>query len=197
MTQEQIHASLDKMLENPKAKTFLNHLVRAYMTITNLVIVMEKPKNDFKCVLTRETLLSVKDIKNLLDEKEGAFFNDNLKKALDNKNEKDAVEKLLDGKKLGVTGKETTTFMTYPAWQSFVDWVLTKALNGDKHINWLLGGIRRASFIERAESINDAGVQRKVDNFKNNGKPKVATFSLSDSTDVLSKLKAELEAKGK
>ncbi len=30
MTKEQIETSLDAMLENPKAKTFLNHLVRAF-----------------------------------------------------------------------------------------------------------------------------------------------------------------------
>jgi hypothetical protein len=62
MTKEQIHASLDKMLENPKAKNFLNHLVRSYMPVTNVIKVMDKPEKDFKCVLTREPLVSVRCI---------------------------------------------------------------------------------------------------------------------------------------
>jgi hypothetical protein len=32
MNQEQIHASLDKMLANPKSRNFLNHLVRKYFS---------------------------------------------------------------------------------------------------------------------------------------------------------------------
>lgn len=199
MTQEQIIATLDAMLENPKAKTFLNHLVRAYMPVTNVTKVMEKPKGDFKCVITRDSLQSVSEIKAAIaDEKVQAFFVENLAKALTSKTESvSELEKLIGNKKLAFTGKDTTTFMSYQASQAFVDWIITKSLNGDKHINWLLGGIRRASFIERAENIKDTGVQKKVENFKKAGKPKTATFSLSDSSDVLTKLKAELEAKGK
>jgi hypothetical protein len=198
MTQEQINATLDAMLENPKSKTFLNHLVRAYMPVTNVTKVIEKPKGDFKCVLTRESLQSVVEIQSAItDEKVQAFFVENLGKALASKTDSvSELEKLIGNKKLGFTGKETTTFMSYPAFQIFVDWVITKSLNGDKHINWLLGGIRRASFIERAETIQDGGVQKKVENFKKANKPKTATFALSDSSDVLSKLKAQLEAKG-
>lgn len=199
MTQEQINATLDAMLENPKSKTFLNHLVRAYMPVTNVTKVMQKPKGDFKCVLTREPLQSVAEIQSaIVDEKVQAFFVENLGKALSSKTESvSELEKLIGNKKLAFTGKETTTFMSYQAFQSFVDWVITKSLNGDKHMNWLLGGIRRASFIERAETIQDGGVQKKVEAFKKAGKPKTATFALSDSSDVLAKLKAQLESKGK
>jgi hypothetical protein len=192
MTPEQIHASLDAMLANPKAKNFLNHLVRAYTPITNVIKVMEKPKGDFKCVLTRDTLVSVGEIKVAIeDEKVRAFFLENLEKAFaDKSNSATEVEKLIEGKKLAVTGKDTTTFMSYAAFQEFYNWVITKSLKSDKHINWLLGSIRRASFIERAESIGDSEVQ----NFK---KPNSATFTLADSSDILTKLKADLEAKGK
>jgi hypothetical protein len=197
MTQEQINATLDAMLENPKAKTFLNHLVRAYMPVTNVTKVIQKPKGDFKCVLTREPLQSVTEIQSAIaDEKVQAFFLENLGKALASKESVSELEKLIGNKKLAFTGKDTTTFMSYQATQSFIDWIITKSLNGDKHINWLLGGIRRASFIDRAENIQDGGVQKKVENFKKANKPKTATFALSDSSDVLSKLKAQLEANG-
>src|ERR1035437_1074679 len=143
MTPEQIHASLDAMLANPKAKNFLNHLVRAYTPITNVIKVMEKPKGDFKCVLTRDTLVSVGEIKVAIeDEKVRAFFLENLEKAFaDKSNSATEVEKLIEGKKLAVTGKDTTTFMSYAAFQEFYNWVITKSLKSDKHINWLLGSI--------------------------------------------------------
>lgn len=182
MTQEQINTSLDKMLENPKAKTFLNHIIRAYMPSSNIIIVSEKPKGDFKCVLTQEHLVTSTEIKKALDEKLAAFFNDNLRKVIENKAD---VGEFLGGKALGVTGKDTTTFMTYPASQHLIEWVLKKSASGDKHINWVLAGIRKLGPLTNKKPISDTP------------KVKSATFSLSDSSDVLSKLKAQLEEKGK
>ncbi|MEI6880370.1 MAG: hypothetical protein WCK82_03430 [Bacteroidota bacterium] len=195
MTQEQINASLDKMLANPKSRNFLNHLVRAYMPISNVEKVWDTPEKDFKCVLTREQLFSVGDImKGIQTEEFKADFMTNLKSIFSEDKTENPIAKLIGEKKMGVTGKDTTTYMSYPAFQDFYNWVITKALNGDKHINWLLGSIRRASFMERAEKIQDAGVQKKVENLK-----KVATsnssYTLGDASDVLSKLKAKLENK--
>lgn len=73
--------------------------------------------------------------------------------------------------------------------------VLTKSLKGDKHINWLMGSIRRASIIDRASSIQDADVQAKIANYKK-ANTKQTSYSLADTSDVLSKLKAQLEANG-
>ena len=197
MTPEQIHVSLDNMLANPKAKNFLNHLVRSYMPITNVSRVVEKPRGDFKCVLTRDELLSFDDIlKGIQTE---TFKNDmmeNIKSMFDEKADKTSpMLKFIGEKKMGVTGKETTTFMSYPAFQEFYNWVITKSLKGDKHINWLLGSIRRSTFIERGEKIQDPAVQKKIDNIKNKN-AKVATFTLGDASDALLKLKANLESNG-
>lgn len=200
MTTEQIHASLDKMLADPKSRNFLNHLVRAYMPISNVEKVWDKPKGDIKCAISRDALVSVQEILEGLQTEE--FKNNTmtyLKGLFDEKADHTTpIAKLIGDKKLGVTGKETTTFMSYPVFQEFYNWVITKSLKGDKHINWLLGSIRRSSFIERAEKINDAGVQEKVKNFKkHNNKVKSATFTLADSSDVLSQLKNKLESEGK
>ncbi len=202
MTSEEkskIHTSLNEMLANPKSKNFINHLIRAYMPISNVTKVWEKPKGDFKCVLTRNPLISTDEILEGINGEEfkNTFIN-SLKIMFDEKPDtKTAMETLLAGKQLGITGKDTTTFMSYPAFQEFYDWVVTKALHGDKHINWLLGSIRRASFIDRAENISDKTVQDKVFKFKKkNETAKVATFTLGESSDLLSKLKADLEAKG-
>jgi len=193
MTKEQINASLDAMLENPKAKTFLNHLVRAYMPESNVTKPYEKPTGDYKCVLTRAPLICEKDLVGIVHSE---TFQNEVKNStadsLEGKND-ESIKKLIGDRKSSVTGKDTTTFMSHEAYQIFAEWIITKSLNGDKHINWLLGGIRRASFVERAAS----GVQKKVEEVKKATGHKSATFSLSDSSDALSKLKAKLEANEK
>jgi len=195
MNQEQIHASLDKMLANPKSKNFLNHLVRAYTPISNVEKVWDTPEKDFKCVLTRDQLFSVSDIlKGMHTEEFQADFMNHLKSLLSEEKVESPISKLIGEKKIGVTGKDTTTYMSYPVFQEFYNWVITKSLNGDKHINWLLGSIRRTSFMERAEKIQDVGVQKKVEEFKKTTGSS-STYTLDDASDVLAKLKAKLENK--
>jgi len=196
MTQEEIHSILDKMLENPKSKTFINHLVRAYMPITNIQEVMDQPKGDFKCVITKDSLFSAQDIfEGIQTEEFKANFMNNLKSMFDEKADKTSpIAKLVGEKNMGVTGKDTTTFMSYLAFQEFYNWVITKSLKGDKHINWLLGSIKRSSFIERAENIQDVDVQNKIVNMKK--KKPVTTFTLGDASDILSKLKKQMDSDG-
>ena len=194
MTKEQIYASLDAMLANPKAKTFLNHLVRAYMP-TNITKVLERPKGFFKSVLTNVELISSQELTKAL---ESTVFQMEMKESiavsLDAKTS-EALTKIIGSKQLGVTGNETTTFMTNSAYEAFSEWVITKSLKGDKHINWLLGSIRRETLMARAENIKDTDVQNKVAAFKkHNAVVKGTTISLGETSDVLMKLKAAMEA---
>lgn len=194
MTKQDIFTSLDKMLENPKAKNFINHLVRSYMPITNVSKVMEKPTGDFKCVLTKDALFSVDDILTGLETEEyKANLMTYLKNMFDEKSDKTTpIARMVGEKKLGVTGVNTNTFMSYPAFESFYDWVITKSLKGDKHINWLLGSIKRKTFIDRAESIDDGDVQSKVAKYRKEENKGRATYSLGDF-EVLQKLKEQLK----
>ena len=193
-----IHTSLDTMLENPKSKTFLNHLVRGYMPSTNMKYLIEKPKGDFICVLSKDKLVSGQDIlaEAKLDETKNDFVKfldtifDDKTFSLEN-----PMTKLIKTNHLGVTGKDTNTYMSYSVYQAFVEWIITKSLKGDKHINWLLGSIRRNTLIARAEAIQDPAVQKKVAAFKKQ-ESKVATYSLGDF-GVLQDLKSKLEAQGK
>ena len=194
MTSEQIHASLDKMLANSKTKNFINHLVRSYIPVSNIEKVLETPKGDFKCVITKEVLVSVQSIFEGMDTKEfKKDFTEHLKSMFSEEKIETPMSKLLGDKKLGFTGKDTTTYMSYTATQEFYNWVITKSLKGDKHINWLLGSVNRNTFIKRASNIEDQDVQKKVTNLKRVSG--VSTYSLGDATDVLSKLKAKLDNK--
>jgi hypothetical protein len=194
MTSEQIHASLDKMLANPKTKNFINHLVRSYIPVSNIEKVLETPKCDFKCVITKEVLVSVQSIFEGMDTEEfKKDFTEHLKSMFSEEKLETPMSKLLGDKKLGFTGKDTTTYMSYTATQEFYNWVITKSLKGDKHINWLLGSVNRNTFIKRAANIEDQDVQKKVTNLKRASG--VSTYLLGDATDVLSKLKAKLDNK--
>ena len=194
MTTEEIHSSLDKMLENPKAKNFLNHLVRAYMPISNVEKVIDKPEGEFKCALSKDDLISVNEILEGIQTEE--FKNDLMKSMKtmfdDNADKTAAMAKLIGEKKLGVSGKGTTTYMSVPVAQEFFNWVITKSLKGDKHINWLLGNIRRESFVKRAQNITDDKVQSTVKKLEKRA-DRTATFTLGDTNGVLAQLKAKME----
>jgi len=189
MTTKEIHESLDAMLSNAKTKNFLNHLVRAYFPITNVDKVWEKPKGPFKCVLTKENLFSAQDIfEGIKTEEFQNDFMNNIKNVFtENFDNSHPLVKLIGDRKMGVTGKDTTTYMSYPSMQEFYNWVLTKSLKGDKHINWLLGSLTRQSIINMAKNIDDADVQAKVNKAK---KQEVSTSSFTlGELDSFKKLK--------
>jgi len=189
MTTKEIHESLDAMLSNAKTKNFLNHLVRAYFPITNVDKVWEKPKGPFKCVLTKETLFSSQDIMDGIQTEE--FKNDfmtNLKSVfIDGVSSEHPIVKLIGDRKMGVTGTDTTTYMSYTAMQEFYNWVLTKSLKGDKHINWLLSSVRRSTIIDMAQNIDDADVQSRVKKSKKQ-ETSASSFTLGE-LDAFKKLK--------
>lgn len=186
MTQQEIHAHLDAMLENPKTKNFLNHLVRAYFPITNVDKVWDRPKGQFKCVITGDDLFSVQDIlEGMKTEEFKKDFMENIKSMFNEGPQSEHLTvKLIGERKMGVTGVNTTTFMSVIAIQEFYDWVQTKLFKNDKHINWLLRSIKKSSMIE---SIDDVQVQKEVQEIKKKTN-KMATYTLGEM-EVFKKLK--------
>lgn len=193
MNKDEIFSKLDAMLADSKKRNFLNHLVRSYVPISKVERVFDKPKGPFNCVLTNVQLFSLQDVlEGTQTEEFKKDLFDSLKLALDEKNPSiTPIKKLIGDKKLGVSGENTTTFMSLESFQSFFDWVITKSLNGDKHISWLLGAIRRESFLERAKEFGDENLQTKVKKIE--PKKRGATYSLGDASDALLKLKENLE----
>lgn len=186
MTQQQIHDHLDAMLSNPKTKNFLNHLVRAYFPITNVEKVWDRPKGPFKCVITGDNLFSTQDIlEGIQTEEFKTAFMENLKSAFDDKVDKTSpFVKLIGEKKMGVTGTNTTTFMSYPTLEEFYNWVLTKSLKNDKHINWLLRSIRKET---QPELVQGTNVLRP-----NVSTVKPTTYTLGE-TDAFKRLKEKFK----
>jgi hypothetical protein len=184
MTENQTYARLDEMLSNPKTKNFLNHLIRAYFPVTNVDKVWERPKGTFKCVISGDELFSAQDIlQGIQTEEFKKDFMDNLKSMFsDEPKTEHPIAKLVGERKMGVTGTNTTTFMSYPILQDFYNWIIAKSLNNDKHINWLLRSIRNAN---QPEVV----IPKPV---KHTNGIKESTYTLGE-TDTFKKLKAKFK----
>lgn len=174
MKQEEINALLEKMLIEPKAKGFLAHLIYNYTPIDKIGEVEDKPKGDFRCAITKERLVSKKE---MIKTNQSAEFSDKLKASFLTAFKDDEINKLIGDNKLAVTGKETTTYMSLETAQVFYKWVMDKAANKDKYINSLLNKIKR----EATEITEKSPLL--IEDYK------LATFTLSDSNDVLQNLK--------
>jgi hypothetical protein len=193
MDKTTIHEKLDNMLSDKKTRNFLNHLVRAYIPVNKVEKVFDTPKGNFKCVLTNQPLFSTQEVlEGIQTEEYKENFMTHLRSMFEDRKAEHPLVKLIGDKKMGITGKDTTTYMSVQSFQEFYDWVITKSMTGDKHINWLLGDVRRESFMKRAESINDSAVQEKINKSKT-VKEKRATYSIGDASNVLLELKKKLE----
>lgn len=193
MTSEQISKKLDELYADKKARNFFNHLVRAYFPIDKVDKVIKKPKGSFKCVLSNENLISVDEILiGIHSDDFKADFMNHIKSMFDAASTEHPMAKLFGDRKLGVSSEDTNTNMAYSSYQGFYDWVVTKMLMGDKHINWLLKDIRRGQFMDRAETIKNPELQKKISGVKKS-KPTVSTYTLGDSSGILQALKDKME----
>lgn len=184
MSEEEIYNLLDKMLLENKSKNFLNHLIYSYIPVYKVERIWERPTGNFKCALTGDELIAIDEImKGINSEEFKDEFMIKLKKDLiGDKDSTNPILKLVGDKKVGVTGKNTTTFMSQPSFNVFHKWVIDKTLTGNKHINWLI-----KSLIKDDEKPKKPII--KNDNFKN----KKASFNIGESNEVLLKIKEKLD----
>lgn len=185
MDREKIFTELDALLASKKSKSFINHLVKAYMPISKVDKVFIKPKKVyFKCAVSKVSLVSVNDILKEINTDE---FKDELFKYLHtmfdpNGRIEAPIKTLMKNKNLALQGTDTNTFMSIEGYLVFHDWVSTKILQGDKHILWLVS----------KANLTDA----KGKKLKKEKEVKIvgATFALGDLPE-LQALKAKLEGK--
>jgi len=196
MTSEQISKKLDELYNNKKSRTFFNHLVRAYFPVSKVEKVFTKPRGPFKCVITNENLISTEEILIGITTKQfEEDFHGHLKTMFDASTEAEhPMTKLIGDRKMGISSEGTNTNMAFSTFQIFYDWVVTKMLMGDKHINWLLKDISRNDFMDRAQTIKNPFLQKKVKNVKKIKTPQ-ATYTLGDAGGALQALKAKMEGK--
>ena len=192
MIEKEINDRLDEMYRGEKSKKFLTHLIRAYFPVGKIEKVWDKPKGRFRCAITNEPLISIEEAYQVVSGKD--YFDKtmaHIKSGFSDDSEKVEHPAIIafGKRKMGVTTEDTDTFLSMPVYSVFYSWLVTKLLNGDKHINWLLRQMQDDMFFDKVKSLSPE--KGKKDYKKQIEKPKTATFG---DLDALQKLKVQMEA---
>ena len=195
---EEIYNSKDKN-GNPKGKNFVTHLLRSYFPVGKTQRVIDVPDKPMKCAITGQKLFAVGELWNEMQKPE--FFK-SMTKSMIAKIDPEAPEvenpmlKVANGRVLALTGEKTDTYLCEGAYQQLYNWMATKILTGDKHVNWVMKDMRNkqmVSYVKQTlpEKENKPLVNR-IEQLANH--PKRATLG---DIDVLKQLKEKLEEKEK
>jgi len=136
-----------------KNKAFFSHLIKAYLPAKSVGVAMDNPESKkvrVRCVFSKKNLITVAGVMKEMDS--SAFkrnFDEYLKSFDADKGcfvSTTPMSQLLKGKVLALQGKDTQTYMSQESYAAFVNWVMTKYLNGDKNIKWLLDKMTKNPF---------------------------------------------------
>lgn len=174
--------------KDEKSKSFVLHLIRAYLPVDKCQKVFSIKAADvpkFKCALTNAKLISVCEVlEGIQSEEFKSTFMDSLKIQVDENGKQiphePAILKVTQGKILGWQGKDTNTYLCQEAIQELYNWTATKMLQGDGKINWTIRSMQpQQPKRDNKTSTKNAYVKQTV---------KPATASLGDN-DALQALK--------
>lgn len=174
---EELLSKLDKLYAETKSKNFVNHLIKAYCSVNNINKQLVKLNTVTTCSLTNKKIVSFNEV-------QGSAISDDIKVKLDSPlrnvlkdTDVTPFTNEYDGKVLGFTANETTTFLSYEAVSALLEWIDKKAKDGDKYIRWV---------------VNQSKPKKTILELRGYKKP---TTTMGELTS-LQRLKAEFERKG-
>lgn len=136
-----------------KNKGFFTHLIKAYLPKKSVAVAVKEPESKkvrVRCVFSQKNLITAEK---LIAESQSDSFKKNLDTFIKSFDVDKGcftsvtpMEQLLNGRTLALTGKDTKTFLSQEAYLAFINWVMTKFLEGDAHIKWLLNGMTNNPF---------------------------------------------------
>lgn len=136
-----------------KNKAFFTHLIKSYIPRNSVTVAMKNPESKkvrVRCVFTKKNLVTTEKV---LEEINSEAFKRNFDDFLKSFDKEKGcfisvtpMKQLLKGRVLALQGKNTETFMSQESYATFVNWVMTKYMSGDKHIVWLLNGMTKNPF---------------------------------------------------
>jgi hypothetical protein len=191
---------VQELYENPKAKGFVNHLIRAYLPVNKIEKVWGWEKNHKRtCNVCGQKLVSVGELLEAVKKPEFMEnFIDNMKKSVNGeeiKREDNPYLKAVGTDKVqGYTGQKTDTCMCHQCCQDLLNLVTNGMLCGDKNLNYQVNQMRRDEvFNHFSESPNLVeqdkkkveDIKKKVDKDR-----KITTFG---DLEALQELKKKME----
>lgn len=192
MTENEINKRLDEMYRGEKSKKFLTHLIKSYFPTDKAEKVFNKPEGKFRCAITNSPLISVNEAYEIATTKE--YFDSmlaHIKSGFSDKKgklEHPSVE-AFGNRKMGLTSKDTDTFLSMPVYPIFYNWLVKKLLSGDKYINDIVGSMKSNMFPKKEVVKSNKENEPKKEE-KKKEEIKVPTFG---DFDVLKELKKKME----
>lgn len=136
-----------------KNKAFFSHLIKSYIPRNSVGIAMKNPESKkvrVRCVFTKKNLITSEEVvKQLGSDAFNRNFEDFLKSFDKDKGcfvSVTPMKQLLKGRVLALQGKNTETYMSQESYATFINWVMTKYISGDKHVVWLLNKMTNNPF---------------------------------------------------
>lgn len=211
MEQQEILEKIENLFNDQKSSGFVTHLLHAYLPLDKVKTVIEKPtgKKPMKCAITGVKLISLDEAgKIMLDQFEDV---DNFKKSLmltlnDNgeaiSKHPEAVEKIkedqkkkLDGRIIGYTGEDTTTFLSKEAIDALLMWVTDKIASGNGKVNWIIKKVQLNKVLKPLKNVEDVETKKQIKKaHKIVNKPSKTTLG---DLSALQDLKKKLEKQSK
>lgn len=194
---------IQELYENPKAKGFVNHLIRAYLPTAKIEKVWEwEKKHKRTCNVCGHKLVSVGELLDATRKPEFMeSFMENMKAHINGKEIKREDNPYLKAvgtdKVQGFTGQKTDTCMCHQCCQDLLNLVTNGMLCGDKNMNYQVNQMQRdAAFKPFLDSpaIDDEAkekvkeIKKKVDKDR-----KITTFG---DLETLQELKKRMEEEG-
>lgn len=177
MSRKKIYDKLDELYVDKKSRTFMNHIVKNYFPLRNAKLI-DQSEVEPRCCISREKLNTLGNLPEENQVKGKPFSKPYF--------EEHAYYANFNKRGLAVTGGDSNTYMSYKTYVFFYDWVVIKALTGDKHMGWLLRDTDWSVFMDRAELIDNEEVKKRLT--KEAKVSPITTYALGDM-DVLRKLK--------
>ncbi len=132
-----------------KNKTFFSHLMKAYLPLNSVGVAIEKPKSNkirVRCVFTKKDLITLEQAKETVDTESMRKSMENFAITLDTERgcflSSTPMKQLFGSKVLAIQGKGTETYMSQESYATFINWIMMKYIEGDKHIKWVLHQIK-------------------------------------------------------
>jgi len=138
---------LNGMINDPKKRMFIGHLVNAYLPIHKSHNAWDSvPDKSCECCFCRQHLFTAADFIRITKNTSSKLL-DYFKACIEDTPMEHPVLSYFKGKKRAITGEETTTLMCEDCFKTFINWAFDQILRGDGYLNWTVNQMKKKEII--------------------------------------------------